>query len=63
MGDDQNLLAVTEILEASQNACDSEENAEDVLSWLLENLGYVLHHLVSSETSSSMLIAITLHHI
>ena len=46
MGDD--LLAVTEILEASQRADSiSEENAEDVLSWLLENLSYILQHLVS----------------
>ena len=46
MGDD--LLAVTEILEASQRAdSSSEENAEDVLSWLLENLSYILQHLVS----------------
>ena len=44
----EDLLAVTELLEATCHAdADKEENAEDVLSWLIDNLNYVLRHLVS----------------
>lgn len=42
----ENLLAVTEILEASTRTPEVEENAEDFLSWILDNFSHVFRHLV-----------------